>query len=54
MIFRKTLMKCYSVYGEPAYSEIQTMLHIRLEELRVQYGDSDELNQKFLQEFLDN
>ena len=43
-----------SVYGQPAYSEIQTMLHKKLEELRVQYGDSDELSQKFLQEYLDN
>ena len=42
-----------SVYNEPAYSEIQKMLHTRLEELRAQYGDSDELNQKFLQPFLD-
>ena len=43
-----------SIYGNPAYSEIQAMLHIRLGELRLQYGDSDELTQHFLQEYLNN
>ena len=43
-----------SIYGEPAYSEVQAMLHRRLDELRVQYGDSDELSRKFLQEFLES
>jgi arylsulfatase A-like enzyme len=43
-----------SVYGEPSYSEVQKMLHKRLEELRKQYGDSDELNQHFLQRTLKN
>jgi arylsulfatase A-like enzyme len=38
-----------SVYGDPAYSEIQAMLHRKLEELRDQFGDSDELNQKFIE-----
>lgn len=43
-----------SVYDDPAYSEIQAMLHKRLEELRFQYGDSDELTQHFLDEYLKN
>jgi arylsulfatase A-like enzyme len=34
-----------SVYGEPAYSDIQDQLHKMLEELREKYGDSDEMNQ---------
>lgn len=42
-----------SIYGDPAYSEVQAMLHRRLDELRVQYGDSDDLSRKFLQEFLE-
>ena len=42
-----------SIYGDPAYSEIQAMLHQRLEELRVQYGDSDELAQEFLDDYLE-
>jgi arylsulfatase A-like enzyme len=43
-----------SVYGDPAYSEVQKMLHSRLDELRLEYGDSDELNQYFLQRTLEN
>ncbi len=43
-----------SIYGEPEYSEIQAMLHNKLEELREKYGDSDELAQEFLQDYLDN
>ncbi len=43
-----------SIYGDPAYSEIQAMLHKRLEELRRQHGDSDELTQGFLQDYLNN
>ena len=42
-----------SIYGDQAYSEVQAVLHRRLNELRVQYGDSDELSRKFLQEFLE-
>ncbi len=37
-----------NVYNNPAYSEVQKMLHKRLEELRVQYKDSDSLNQKWI------
>ena len=43
-----------SIYGHPAYSEIQAMLHNKLEELREQYGDSDELTQEFLQDYLES
>lgn len=37
-----------NVYNEPEYSDVREKLHKRLEELRVQFGDSDELTQKFL------
>jgi len=37
-----------SIYGNPEYAEVQEMLHKRLGELRLQYGDSDELNQQFI------
>ncbi|HAQ18969.1 MAG TPA: sulfatase [Prolixibacteraceae bacterium] len=40
-----------SIYGDPAYASVQKNLHKRLTELRAQYGDSDELDQKFIQEF---
>jgi arylsulfatase A-like enzyme len=40
-----------SVYDDPTYASVQKNLHKRLTELRTQYGDSDELDQKFIQEF---
>jgi hypothetical protein len=40
-----------SIYNDPAYANAQKDLHKRLTELRTQYGDSDELDQKFIQEF---
>ncbi len=41
-----------NIYNEPAYREVQQMLHKRLEELREKYGDSDASNQRFLDTFL--
>ncbi|MDD4226310.1 MAG: sulfatase [Mariniphaga sp.] len=43
-----------NIYNDRAYAEIQKMLHVRLEELRNYYGDSDEQNDKFLKAYLDN
>lgn len=40
-----------SIYNDPAYADVQKDLHKRLTELRTQYGDSDELDQKFIHEF---
>ena len=37
-----------NVYNHPSYSEMQNALHKRLEELRVQYRDSDSLNAKWI------
>ena len=42
-----------NIYNDPEYAEVQKMLHERLEGLRVYYGDSDELNDKFLKAYLD-
>ena len=42
-----------SVYGDPVYAEIQGMLHKRLLELREEFGDSDQLQQQFLNEYLE-
>ncbi len=41
-----------SVYNNPVYSEVQGMLHKKLTELRAQYGDSDELQQQFIEKGL--
>ncbi|WKN44669.1 sulfatase family protein [Tunicatimonas pelagia] len=42
-----------NVYDDPEYAEVQEQLHTRLTELRDQYGDSDENNQRFLEEYLE-
>ncbi len=39
----------YNLYGDPDYENIRNELTQRLEELRTQYGDSDELNQQFIE-----
>ena len=41
-----------SIYGDPAYAEVQNMLHQQLEELRVNYQDSDELTKTYLDSYL--
>jgi len=41
-----------NVYGDPAYAEVQAELRRRLTGLRIQYGDSEELDKKFLETFL--
>jgi arylsulfatase A-like enzyme len=37
-----------SVYNDPAYADVQRDMHKRLAELRAKYGDSEELDQKFI------
>jgi arylsulfatase A-like enzyme len=43
-----------NVYGNPIYSDVQKMLHQRLDEIRVEYGDSDENDQRYLKEYLES
>ena len=40
-----------NIYGDSAYAEIQAELHEQLEALRNQYGDSNALNQQFIEEY---
>ena len=40
-------------YDDPFNAEVRRMMHERLEELRVKYGDSDANDQKFIKKFLD-
>lgn len=42
-----------NVYNDPAYADVREELHRKLEELRKHYGDSDELNEKYLKAYLD-
>jgi len=39
-------------YDDPEYKEIQENLHLRLSELRKQYGDSDSLDQMHIDRYL--
>ncbi len=41
-----------NVYDDPAYAEIVTTLKEQLREMRVQYGDSEELDQQYIDRFL--
>ena len=43
-----------NVYDDPAYAETVAMLKEQLEELKVKYKDSKELNQKFIDIYEEN
>jgi arylsulfatase A-like enzyme len=47
-------MEMRNIYDNPSYADERKKLHERLEELRKYYGDSDELNDKFLKAYLDH
>jgi len=42
-----------NIYNDPAYSKVQKELHKKLEKLRKYYGDSDELNDKYINKTLE-
>ena len=42
-----------NVYDDPAYAKVRTELHQKLDGLREKYGDSSEISQKYLNEYLD-
>lgn len=42
----------HNVY-DPDYSQIRKTMHKDLEDIREYYGDSDELNEKFLTQYLE-
>lgn len=47
-------MEMTNIYDDPAHAAVREMLHRRLGELRSQYGDSDELNEKYLRAYLEH
>ncbi|MEM1339397.1 MAG: sulfatase [Bacteroidota bacterium] len=51
---KKDPLEVNNVYGQSAYAEIVAELKTKLEELRKNYGDSDELNQKYIDIHLEN
>lgn len=42
-----------SVYDDPEYAEVQSMMHQKLDELRSSYGDSDANDKKYLDAYLE-
>ncbi|MEN8231003.1 MAG: sulfatase/phosphatase domain-containing protein, partial [Bacteroidota bacterium] len=51
---KKDSQEMNNVYGDPTYADVINLLKKELEELRVKYKDSDELNEKFIQQYRDN
>ncbi|MFC2089371.1 sulfatase [Bacteroidota bacterium] len=45
---KKDQMELKNVYEDPAYANIREELHKKLDELRLKYKDSEELDQKFI------
>jgi arylsulfatase A-like enzyme len=43
-----------NIYNDPEYNEVRETMHKKLDELRVKYGDSDNLNKLFIQKFLNS
>ncbi len=46
---KKDPQEMNNVYNDPAYADVVKDLKIKLDELRVQYKDSDELNQQYIE-----
>jgi arylsulfatase A-like enzyme len=43
-----------NVYDDPAYAEVRETLHTEMKKIREKYGDSEELSQQYIDEFLDD
>jgi arylsulfatase A-like enzyme len=43
-----------NIYDDPAYADVKADLHQKLSDLRSKYGDSDSLDQKFINTYLDH
>ncbi|MBN1844528.1 MAG: sulfatase, partial [Sedimentisphaerales bacterium] len=50
---RKDPQELHNVYNDPAYADVVERLRAELQRLRTQYGDSDELTRKYLDDWLD-
>jgi arylsulfatase A-like enzyme len=51
---KKDPMELKNVYNDPGYADIVNDLKEKLERLRKQYGDSEELDQEFLRKYLES
>lgn len=43
-----------NIYNDPSYADVKAELHWKLADLRKKYGDSDELDQRFIKTYLDH
>ena len=43
-----------NIYNDPEYKDVHIAMHKKLEEVRKYYGDSDELNDRYLKEFIEH
>src|SRR5690606_8788530 len=43
----------HSVYDDPEYTEVQEMMHAKLDSIRALYGDSDANDEKYLKAYLE-
>jgi len=50
----KDPQEMHNIYNDPDYADVQKTMHQRLAEMRTKYGDSDELNQKYLNAYLNH
>jgi len=50
----KDPMEMNNIYEDPDYADIRADMHEKLEELRAKYGDSKELQQRYLREYLEH
>ena len=41
-----------NIYDDPGYLEVKKMMHRRFDEMREKYGDSDELDQMHIDNYL--
>ena len=49
---KKDTLEQHNYYDDPAYADIQKDLHHKLDALRKQYGDSEALSQRYIDEFM--
>ena len=43
-----------NIYEDPDYANVRIDMHEKLEELRDKYGDSEELQEKYLEKYLEH
>ena len=48
----KDPLEQHNYYEDPAYKEIREELHQKLDALRELYGDSEEISQKYIDDFM--